>query len=118
MFGWFIRFIEKAFSLDLSAPAKPARVNSSVLQNGNKKVGKKEQVDIGGLIITRESLPNITFGSQFNSGAVSYLGQYRYWCPKCDTVLTEGPSGGCAVNAVCEKCKINYGCLPGYWGDE
>jgi hypothetical protein len=34
------------------------------------------------------------------------------------TTLTAGPSGGCSVNAVCEKCRHNYGCLPGYWGDD
>lgn len=43
------------------------------------------------------------------------LKQYRYWCP-CGTELTDGPTGGCAVNAVCKKCRINYGNLPGYWG--
>ncbi len=43
------------------------------------------------------------------------LTKYRYWCA-CGTELTDGPSGGCAVNAVCETCKLNYGNLPGYWG--
>jgi len=37
--------------------------------------------------------------------------QYRYFCP-CGETLTAGPCGGAAVNAVCEKCRINYGCLP------
>src|SRR5581483_5682454 len=37
--------------------------------------------------------------------------RYRYFC-KCGTVLTDGPCGGASVNAVCEKCGINYGCLP------
>jgi hypothetical protein len=41
---------------------------------------------------------------------------YIYYC-KCGTTLTEGPSGGCSVNAVCEKCRVNYGCLPGYYGE-
>jgi len=42
--------------------------------------------------------------------------QYKYWCG-CGTELTDGPRGGAAVCAVCEKCKINYGAdLPGYWG--
>jgi hypothetical protein len=45
---------------------------------------------------------------------VSYCWQYT--C-KCGTVLTEGPSGGCSVNAVCKSCKINYGGLDGYYGD-
>jgi len=46
----------------------------------------------------------------------STLVQYRYWC-FCGTELTDGPRGGAAVCAVCEKCKINYGAdLPGYWG--
>lgn len=44
------------------------------------------------------------------------LYQYRYWC-LCSMPLTEGPSGGVAVNAVCEKCRTNYGNLPGYWGE-
>ena len=44
-----------------------------------------------------------------------YAGAYRYWCD-CGTELTDGPSGGGATNAVCERCNINYGCLPGYWG--
>jgi len=45
------------------------------------------------------------------------LRQYRYWC-SCGTLLTPGPSGGAAVCAVCEKCRINYGAdLPGYWGN-
>lgn len=46
------------------------------------------------------------------------LTQYAYWCPKCDTRLTDGPRGGMSVNAVCEKCRINYGELPGFWGDQ
>lgn len=41
---------------------------------------------------------------------------WQYTC-KCGTILTEGPSGAGSVNAVCESCKINYGCLPGYYGD-
>lgn len=40
--------------------------------------------------------------------------QYRYWC-SCGTELTEGPCGGLAVNAVCEKCRVNYGCLTGFF---
>jgi len=53
---------------------------------------------------------------QYNSG-VRNLVQYKYWC-SCGTLLTEGPTGGCAVCAVCKKCRINYGAdLPGYWGD-
>lgn len=41
---------------------------------------------------------------------------WNYFCP-CGTKLTEGPEGGGSVNAVCETCRINYGCLPGYYGD-
>lgn len=37
-----------------------------------------------------------------------------YKCPDCGTQLTDGPCGGAAVNAVCDKCRINFGCLPGY----
>lgn len=42
---------------------------------------------------------------------------YAVYKCNCGTVLTEGPWGGCAVNAVCRTCDINYGCLPGYHGD-
>lgn len=38
-----------------------------------------------------------------------------YWCPECSTLLSEGPSGG-GTNAVCRKCRINYGCLPDFIG--
>lgn len=43
------------------------------------------------------------------------LKQYSYWC-QCGALLSDGPTGGAAVNAICEKCRINYGNLPGYWG--
>jgi hypothetical protein len=42
--------------------------------------------------------------------------RYDYFC-KCGTKLSEGPEGGFSLNAVCEKCRINYGCLPGYYGE-
>jgi hypothetical protein len=42
---------------------------------------------------------------------------YEYYC-ECGTTLSEGPSGGMSINAVCNKCMINYGCLPGYFGDQ
>lgn len=38
---------------------------------------------------------------------------YVYWCP-CGEQLEEGPCGGCAVNAVCNTCRVNYGNLPGF----
>ncbi len=41
--------------------------------------------------------------------------RYKYWC-SCGTELTDGLSGGWAINAVCKKCNRNYGCLPGFWG--
>lgn len=41
---------------------------------------------------------------------------YHYFC-KCGTKLTEGPEGAASINAVCKACRINYGCLPGYYGD-
>jgi hypothetical protein len=41
---------------------------------------------------------------------------YIYTC-KCGTDLTEGPCGAGSINAVCKTCKINYGCLPGYYGE-
>lgn len=40
-----------------------------------------------------------------------------YYCT-CGGKLTEGPEGGASVNAVCKPCRINYGCLPGYYGDQ
>lgn len=36
----------------------------------------------------------------------------QYFCRQCDGELTPGP-GGAGTNQVCEKCRINYGCLPG-----
>lgn len=43
--------------------------------------------------------------------------QWDYKC-KCGERLSDGPEGGLSINAVCEKCKINYGCLPGYYGED
>lgn len=43
------------------------------------------------------------------------LTQYHYWCA-CGTPLRDGPRGGMCVNAVCKKCNLNYGNIPGYWG--
>lgn len=40
-----------------------------------------------------------------------------YWCPRCSEPLWGGPEGGGSVNLVCTKCNINYGCLPGGYGD-
>jgi hypothetical protein len=39
--------------------------------------------------------------------------RWVYYCDKCLSCLTEGPSGGASMNLVCNKCKFNYGCLPG-----
>ena len=36
----------------------------------------------------------------------------QYFCEKCDGELTPGPSGA-GTNQVCERCRINYGCLSG-----
>lgn len=36
----------------------------------------------------------------------------QFFCPHCDGELTPGPSGSGATNQVCEKCHINFGCLP------
>lgn len=36
----------------------------------------------------------------------------QFFCPHCDGELTPGPSGSGATNQVCEKCRINFGCLP------
>jgi hypothetical protein len=73
-------------------------------------------------ILKRQRIEDIPFGGGgigmhrvFHPAGVVNLRQYRYWCP-CGTELSDGPSGGAAVNAVCDKCRINYGDLPGYWG--
>jgi len=70
--------------------------------------------------LKRQRTSDISFGGGgigmnriLNPAGSIFLKQYRYWC-KCGTELTDGPTGGCAINAVCEKCRINYGCLPGY----
>lgn len=36
----------------------------------------------------------------------------QYFCSECGGELTPGPSGA-GTNQVCEKCRINFGCLPG-----
>jgi hypothetical protein len=66
--------------------------------------------------LTRQRIEDIEYPvGDWRWSGVHKLFQYKYWC-KCGTVLTDGPSGGCSVNAVCEKCRINYGCLDGYYG--
>jgi hypothetical protein len=65
--------------------------------------------------LTRKNIG--VFEGGFYPGALIKERHYEYYC-KCGTTLTEGPSGGLSVNAVCEKCRINYGCLPGYFGDQ
>lgn len=42
---------------------------------------------------------------------------FKYWCPHCDSELSEGPRGGLSMNAVCKKCRINFGCLPHHNGE-
>lgn len=37
---------------------------------------------------------------------------FQYFCSQCDGELTPGPSGA-GTNQVCEKCRLNFGCLPG-----
>lgn len=59
-------------------------------------------------LLTRQRIED----TQWAGGKVA---QYQYWC-ECGTKLTDGPRGGAAVNAVCEKCKVNWGNLEGYWG--
>lgn len=61
--------------------------------------------------------PSGIWRSDGNGGGPGvYLEQYQYWC-ECGTELTDGPTGGMAVCAVCKKCKVNFGAdLPGYWG--
>lgn len=36
---------------------------------------------------------------------------FRYWCPFCGFLVTEGPEGGGSVNLVCDDCSINYGSM-------
>lgn len=69
--------------------------------------------------LTRQRVEDLIYGGvglpgKKPSGRMRLI-QFRYWC-KCGTELTDGPTGGAAVNAVCEKCHKNYGELPGYWG--
>ncbi len=40
-----------------------------------------------------------------------------YWCAYCFENLHEGPSAGHSVNMICTKCGINFGCLPGGYGE-
>ena len=78
-----------------------------------------------GINLTRQRIEDMKFPSQGCMGGynvwdnfntyIHKLHQYKYWC-SCGTELTDGPTGGCAVNAVCEHCRVNYGCLPGYLG--
>lgn len=75
------------------------------------KVGEQERVQIQDMIFLRVRVQD---QSLFGRGT---LPTYRYYCPDCGSELSHGPEGGMAVNAVCRKCRINYGCLPGYWGD-
>lgn len=35
-----------------------------------------------------------------------------YYCDECLCCLSQGPSGGASMNLVCNRCKINFGCLP------
>jgi hypothetical protein len=70
-------------------------------------------------LIQRRRLPNILYGGSGFGGHRSnpiVLPNYEYWCPKCDSLLEDGPRGGMSVNAVCKKCDINYGCLYGFRG--
>jgi len=57
---------------------------------------------------TKEQLHNGWGGYDGNGNLPLY---HQYFCPECNGELTPGPSGG-GTNQVCEKCKINYGCLP------
>jgi hypothetical protein len=68
--------------------------------------------------ITRQRIADVAVlpGSYRSGSKPVYAPAFNYWC-KCGTKLTDGPCGGAAVNAVCEKCHINYGCLDGYHGD-
>jgi len=60
------------------------------------------------LRLTQEKHSN-GWGSWESPGVLQMYTQY--YCSKCDGELTPGPSGG-GTNQVCEKCRINYGCLP------
>jgi ribosomal protein L40E len=70
-----------------------------------------------GSVFTRV-LKHVTHEQRMNGWDAPSGDSYRfpeYWqykCPDCGGDLTPGPSGG-GTNQVCEKCNINYGCLPG-----
>jgi hypothetical protein len=60
----------------------------------------------------RNTIENIMRGWG-ERNAFGELEWYRqFYCPHCKGELTPGPSGG-GTNQVCEKCHINFGCLPG-----
>ncbi len=70
--------------------------------------------------LTWEPAPSIEFGGGgmgwnrlLHPAGTLTTPQRKYFC-ECGTELTDGPTGGAAINAVCEKCRLNYGCLPGY----
>lgn len=49
--------------------------------------------------------------------ALSRSGQKKiklwvYYCDECLCCLTQGPTGGASMNLVCNRCNINFGCLP------
>jgi len=74
------------------------------------------------VLLTRQRVANFempgsgTMGSGwfYRSGSVMSFRAYDYWCG-CGQKLEDGPCGGGSVNAVCDKCRVNYGCLPGYF---
>jgi hypothetical protein len=71
----------------------------------------------GGLIRVRLKDEKVPIGDWRWWPGFRRVPQYRYFCNTCGTTLTDGPCGGASINVVCEKCRVNYGCLPYYEGE-
>ncbi len=77
-----------------------------------------EEFEFAGLTFKRRLKEIVHFPvGDWRWSGTNEIPDYEYWCPDCGTLLTDGPRGACSVNAVCEKCKANFGCLPNYLGD-
>jgi hypothetical protein len=66
---------------------------------------------IGDLIAIKVETVKVPFGDWRWVGAYERR-RFAYYCPECGDRLTAGPTGGSAVNSVCNTCPVNYGCLP------
>ncbi len=98
MFGWLMRWLDRPWS----QPKPPAM----------------ETIKLGSLTFKRQrhAEPGGPYIGQAVTGPGVYLDSFDYWCPDCGTKLSDGPTGGAAINAVCHKCRVNFGNLPGFWG--